>query len=133
MKKRQLILAIGIAIISLVLLACSTPAAPASSPTAKSGVTLTVKPSEEVAAKDKKITFSGSGLQPKEDIRIRITTSPEVDVTASVDPPLKVTDSGTFETSLALLSFPPGSYTVEVVGRGEQILATAPLTVKKAS
>lgn len=136
MKNRQLLIALGISVILLTLLVallgCSSPAAPASSPATPSGVSLTVKPAEELAAKDKKVTFSATGLNPKEDIRIRITTSPELDVTTSVDPALAVTDSGTFETKLALLDFPPGSYTVKIIGRGEQVLATAPLTVKPA-
>lgn len=132
MKTKQLLIAVGLGVVLLLLPGCSSPAAPASSPATPSGVSLTVKPAEEVAAKDKKVTFSGTGLQPKEQIRIRITTSPELDVTTSVEPELNVTESGTFETKLSLLDFPPGSYTVKIIGRGEQVLASAPLTVKKA-
>lgn len=128
MKNKRLLMFLGLSTILLMLAGCAKPAA---SPAPPSGISFTVRPAEEVATKDKTITFSGSGLAAKEKIRIRISTSPELDVTTSVEPPLEVTEGGTFETKLSLLDFPPGSYTVRIVGRGEQVLATAPLTVKK--
>ena len=90
-----------------------------------------------MAKRGNTITLLGAGLNPKEEIRIRLlyVDDSEMDVTNVFQEPLEVNENGAFEAVLGsgirIRNFPVGTYTVIIVGRGEQILAAAPLKVIK--
>ena len=113
------------------------PKGPPASPSIQSGPSLTVVPPIQVAKRGNTITLLGAGLKPKEAINIRIynIAGLELDITNGCQAPVEVNENGAFEavmgSKIRVRNFPVGTYSVSIVGRGEQILATAPMKVIK--
>lgn len=119
------------------------PRGPVDTPATQSQASFVIVPAIQVVSEKNSITFLGAGFNTKDEIHIKIfseqrftadgkpLTPLETDVTFSCQPVPKVNDGGAFDATLNLQERQPGSYTVAVVGRGGDILATAPLKLVK--
>ncbi len=93
---------------------------------------LTLSPAEVIAGREAKTIITCSGLSIGKEIKIMVVTQNglAIDETLSCNPIPEVSDHGEFSTSLILMKFSPGMYSISVADNDYNILSSATLRIK---